>query len=127
MSSGFMLSLIILAVAAGSLWYLLDAEGGVHLLPQLLERVGVPLPKISVPALPTPRFPSPLPQQFTSGDSRFSQGSCRADGDCQISGCSAEVCGNEPAITTCEYSESFPSATKYTCGCNRGICGWRGK
>lgn len=127
MSSGLVLSFIILAVAAASLWYILQAEGGVTLLPELLERVGVPVPKISIPPIPTPRAAPAVPYDFTSGSSRFSQGSCRADNDCQISGCSAEVCGNGPTITTCEYSDSFPSATKYSCGCTKGICGWRQK
>lgn len=127
MSSGLVLSLIILAVVSASLIFILQAEGGVHLLPQLLRRVGVPVPKISIPALPTPRFPAAVPPEFTSGNSRFSQGSCRVDSDCTISGCSAEVCGAREAITTCEFSDSFPSAEKYACGCTKGVCAWRGK
>lgn len=38
MSSGFTLSLIILAVAAASLYFLLQANGGVEQLPELIEK-----------------------------------------------------------------------------------------
>ena len=38
MPSGFVISLIILAVLSASLLFLLQAEGGVSMLPELLEQ-----------------------------------------------------------------------------------------
>ena len=77
-------------------------------------------------------YPAPVPgnndlsDQFTSGNSRFSQGSCTNDADCVATGCSGEVCsGNGEVVSTCEYSDSFPNAQGLTCGCVQEVCGWK--
>ncbi len=70
-------------------------------------------------------LPSPSPSDLTSGNSRFSQGTCLQDSHCFVSGCSSEVCGNTASITTCEFSEDFPNIRGLNCGCVAGKCGWR--
>lgn len=70
--------------------------------------------------------PAGVPHEFVSGESRFSQGVCEQDSDCQTAGCSGEICTSEPSVfSTCEYSDDFPNARGYACGCVRGVCGWR--
>lgn len=104
------LAALLLVTLAAAVWYLLRAEGAGQSQPPLLDRVA---------------SPQRLPDEFASGQSRFSQGTCATDADCQVSGCSGEVCGREATITTCEYSPSFPSERRYQCGCVVSVCGWR--
>jgi eight-cysteine-cluster-containing protein len=53
---------------------------------------------------------------------------CKQDSDCQVSGCSGEVCAAEPRFTTCIWRDEFacyrqqPPIT--SCGCKGGFCGW---
>lgn len=121
---------ILLAVVAASFIFLVQAEGGWGELPRLLERAIQQTDKLpSAPTAPSRLAPSIATPRldFTSGASRFSQGSCSQDAECQVSGCSSEVCGREAAITTCEYSEDFPNTKKFTCGCVQKKCGWQAK
>lgn len=128
MTASFILSLIILAVSAGSLYFLIQAEGGYKEIPRLLKRSGL---EISIPTLPTlpksTRSNQSIPPEFQSGTSRFSQGSCATASDCMPAGCSGEVCGNSPdVVTTCEYSDSFPNTQGYSCTCLlTKVCGWK--
>lgn len=127
---------ILLATLLASFYFLVQAEGGFEEIPRLLQRVGIewpfrPIPQ-PVPATPAPERvtqPTPIPgvpREFYSGSSRFSQGSCVQDSDCQPAGCSGEVCSNDPNIvSTCEFSENFPNNLSYRCGCVQGSCGWR--
>lgn len=124
MSSGSVLSFIVLAVLGGSLFFFIRAEGGVKEIPRLIERAGITIPWPSeAPTTPEPTFNPPDP--FTSGNSRFSQGRCTLDTDCRPLGCSGEVCTSQSdAMSTCEYSETFPNALGLNCGCVQGVCGW---
>lgn len=47
--------------------------------------------------------------------------SCSSNGDCVVSGCSAEVCAAELRGTTCELLPYGPAGT---CQCNMGTCMW---
>ena len=134
MNSGITLPLIILAVLAGSLWYIVKAEGGYTEIPRLLLRVGIDVSMFEVPDW-KPIFikqekqeesSSEVPAIFQSGKSRYSQGSCGEPSDCYQSGCSEEVCSSVVGIvSTCEYSESFPNVQGYSCTClPTGVCGW---
>ena len=119
MTKGFVLALIILAVLAASLGYLVEGEGGFKELPRLLKKAGGPV------KAPKPKFN--IPPEFQSGDSRFSQGTCTTDAACAPSGCSGEVCSSSgDVVSTCEFSESFPNVQGYSCTClAAGVCGWR--
>lgn len=49
----------------------------------------------------------------------------RVSGGCVISGCSAQICGEEEMVSTCEYREAY--ACYKTAKCERqatGKCGW---
>ena len=135
MTSGFTLSLIILAVLAASLWYIVKAEGGYEQIPALIDRVGIPIdvsrffPEQPKKATPTPAPASNVPPQYQSGNSRFSQGTCKTAANCVPAGCSGEVCSNDANVaSTCEYSPSFPNAQGYSCTClPQGVCGWDNK
>jgi eight-cysteine-cluster-containing protein len=131
------LALILLAVLCFSFYYLVQAEGGWGELPRLLERVGIRLDKFSVFNFQFSNrageerdtgdlSADKIPKDYTSGNSRFSRGTCAKDSDCFAGGCSGEVCGNEKdSISTCEYSEDFPSTKRFECGCVNKVCGWR--
>ena len=139
------LALILLAVTSGSFYYIVQAEGVWGELPRLMERVGIktdkiPNPKSEIPTNSAGRRNKPeipnnknaeettIPDQYFSGNSRFSRGTCANDRDCFVGGCSGEVCSSEPdVISTCEYSEDFPSTEKFECGCVNMVCGWRNK
>lgn len=124
MSSGFVLLLIVLAVLIGSLYYLIDAEGGVSDIRSILERAGLS-PDRDDTAVDKSQPASLVPPEFTSGASRFSQGTCQQDADCYVGGCSGEVCSSEEGvITTCEIRDDFPGP-KMSCGCVQGVCGWQ--
>ena len=52
---------------------------------------------------------------------------CASDRDCQVTGCSGQVCAPEPVITTCEFRPEYacyhdPAIT--SCGCDAGRCAW---
>ncbi|MFP4598865.1 MAG: hypothetical protein ACOC9J_05145 [Persicimonas sp.] len=50
---------------------------------------------------------------------------CQSDRDCVVSGCSGQVCADEPQATTCEWREEYACYQEYgDCGCNEGSCGW---
>lgn len=68
---------------------------------------------------------SQVPEEFYSGNSRFSRGSCQTDSDCQALGCFEEICTSESNIEgTCEFSANFPNQEEYGCGCIVDTCGW---
>lgn len=136
MSSSLILPLIILAVLAGSLYYILQAEGGISQLPFLLQRLGVGSqepPLTTQPAGTPPSTVSKVPPEFQSGNSRYSNGTCSTDADCSTGGCSGESCisvsllNEEDGgfVTTCEFSPEFPNALGYSCGCVNKVCGWK--
>jgi len=123
MSSGLVLSLIILVVLAGMLFYMTDKGNNFEPLLKGLEDLNIALPEIWLPPSPSP---STAANPFTSGNSRFSQGACGSNSDCKTGGCSGEVCtSKEGVITTCEYSDSFPNAQGLTCQCVQSVCGWQ--
>ena len=70
-------------------------------------------------AKPTPATPTPKP-----GDRPV------AEGDCQIGGCSGELCGDKkdgPLISTCEIKQGWDYQNQYPKVCKRqenGKCGW---
>lgn len=145
MSSSFILLLIIPAVLVGSLLYIIQAEGGISEIPRLLERVGIEVSPPLEGGSPigvedraggdiNDNNQTPIPPEFQSGNSRFSQGACITDSDCTTGGCSNEVCAsvslggdidNDGFFTTCEFSPDFPNAQGYSCGCVNGVCGWK--
>lgn len=52
---------------------------------------------------------------------------CGTDSDCQVTGCSGQVCAPEPVFTTCEWRDEYacyqdPAIT--SCGCTAGRCAW---
>jgi len=52
-------------------------------------------------------------------------GGCTSDEQCFPTGCSGEICADEPRITSCEFRPEYaclqdPAIT--TCGCNEGAC-----
>jgi eight-cysteine-cluster-containing protein len=62
---------------------------------------------------------------YQGGNTRYSQGSCARDSDCEVTGCSKEVCASQETISSCEVRYDFPQAEGYTCGCVNYHCGWR--
>lgn len=52
------------------------------------------------------------------------EGECSEDGDCVISGCSNQVCGPEPVMTTCEWKEEYACLKFTSCRCLGGECKW---
>jgi eight-cysteine-cluster-containing protein len=55
-------------------------------------------------------------------------GACQVDDDCQMSGCSKQVCmakAEGEVITICEFKDCY-QAEKYqkSCGCVAGTCQW---
>ncbi len=117
------LPLILLMTLAASLFFLVEAEGGWKELPRLLERAGMSWEEIRNNENTTGEN---LSDEFSSGNSRFSQGGCKKDGDCMVTGCSEEVCsGKGEVITTCEIGENFPNPRKFKCSCVEGVCGWQ--
>lgn len=135
MSRGLILSLILLAVLVTSLGYLLKNDGNSSLIRELKEKAGISsqtrTPGKEIPSSSPLSRGGKVPSEFQSGKSRFSQGSCKQDSDCSVGGCSGEVCsGQKDVISTCEFSDSFPNAKKFQCGCiegtsGDGVCGWR--
>ena len=66
-----------------------------------------------------------VPQEYYSGDSRYSYGECNQDNDCVVQGCNLEMCSSdENLITTCEISGDHPDQIQYQCGCIKDVCGW---
>ena len=49
---------------------------------------------------------------------------CNSDSDCIITGCSSQICSNEPVISTCEWREEYACVKLSECGCNEGQCKW---
>ena len=52
---------------------------------------------------------------------------CTAASDCNIGGCSGQLCGTTPenSITTCEWKECYDDAQYgVACGCFEGKCQW---
>lgn len=50
---------------------------------------------------------------------------CNTNSDCMTGGCSGQGKGEEPVITTCEYSECYNAAAfGVGCGCVAGKCQW---
>lgn len=133
MTSTMPLLIILLVVMASSLFYLIQAEGGFGEFPRLMERVGIRLDEFSIfksqfSSKDDEQVNGSALDEFKSGNSRYSQGNCLQDSDCFVGGCSGEVCGSEPDIvTTCEFSENFPSVKDFQCECVSGVCGWREK
>lgn len=138
MSRGLVLSMILLAVLAANLWYLVKNDGNSSLIRELKEKAGISeksqTPRPNDQPSPKAQNPKSIPAEFQSGNSRFSQGSCKQDSDCSVGGCSGEVClptgqaGSSAGdvISTCEYSDSFPNAQGYSCGClQTKVCGWQ--
>ena len=122
--SSKILAFLLIVLLGGMLYMLIQAEGGWRALPTAFEEeTGISLPDIGTdPENPTK---PPQPVEYTSGSSRYSQGSCDADIDCFVGGCSNETCGVEPdAVTTCDFSDEFPSPETHSCGCVAGHCGW---
>lgn len=125
------LLLILLAVLIGNFYYIVQAEGGWGELPRLMERVGIQINKIQMPISKFPiddgaKRPSILPEEYVSGKSRFSLGACTQDSDCDPAGCSGEICTSQmDVLSTCEWSEEFPSTKKFECGCVNKVCGWK--
>lgn len=56
-------------------------------------------------------------------------GPCKSDEDCQIGGCSSQVCQSKsepPVATTCEFAGCYDAeAYGEACGCLAGKCGWQ--
>jgi eight-cysteine-cluster-containing protein len=54
---------------------------------------------------------------------------CQQDTDCQVGGCSGQLCGvlDDDLISTCEYLPEYACyGQQYTqCGCYAGTCGWK--
>ncbi len=49
----------------------------------------------------------------------------RTSGGCLITGCSAQICGEEEVITTCEYRDEYACYSNAKCGRQAdGECGW---
>ena len=68
---------------------------------------------------------SEVPEEYFSGDSKYSHGQCQQDDDCVMVGCSLQVCSSdENLITTCEIGGDSPDRMKYACGCIVSTCGW---
>lgn len=87
-----------------------------------------PIPEDTPTTTKVPSGDNRVPPEYTSGESRFSRGTCQQDSDCQVGGCSSEVCSSEDNImSTCEYSEDFPGTDSHRCGCYNNACGWKPK
>ena len=124
MSSGFVLLFIVLAVLTGSLYFLIQAEGGIDEIGSILERAGLSVGEEDTD-VDKGQPASLVPPEFTSGSSRFSQGTCQNDVDCYVGGCSEEVCSSEEGVvTTCEIRNDFPGP-EMSCGCVQQVCGWQ--
>ncbi len=68
---------------------------------------------------------SNVPAEYYSGNSRYSYGECQQDSDCNVIGCTSEMCSADPNLmTTCEINADFPDKNIYACGCIKDICGW---
>ncbi len=57
------------------------------------------------------------------------KGACQTDADCQMSGCSKQVCmaqAEGEVITSCDFKECY-AADRYKkqCGCVQNVCDWR--
>ncbi len=54
---------------------------------------------------------------------------CNNDSDCNIGGCSSQICGNKgkikDIITTCEYKSEYECLKKTNCGCVNSKCAWK--
>ena len=53
---------------------------------------------------------------------------CYNDSDCDIGGCSSQICGNKnevkDIITTCEYRQEYECLKSTSCGCINNRCVW---
>lgn len=126
MNKGLILGVIVLAVLATSLWFLVKDDGGTTLINDVQKGVEIYV-KSQTPMPTTQPSPQAIPAEFQSGKSRFSQGTCSSGSDCKPGGCSGEVCSSSgDVVSTCEYSESFPNVQGYQCVClQTKVCGWR--
>jgi len=52
---------------------------------------------------------------------------CTASSDCEIGGCSGEICNpaEQKMFTTCEYREEYSCYKLASCGCVNGKCSWQ--
>lgn len=82
--------------------------------------------------LPTARFNQPIGQSPGTVQGEFcgasTNGDCQENSDCQISGCSNQICqsqAEEPQTTTCEFRDCY-DAQKYKaqCACQNQQCQW---
>ena len=139
--SNKLLAFILLAVLGFSLYFIIQAEGGVTELPRLVERVCEPCatwlteqqllpsqeegPVVSQsPYIPPPGAPGGPPAPIPARTS-FGGGPCLTDAGCFVGGCSEELCTNTPdALSTCEFNANFPSQRTHSCGCIDNQCAW---
>lgn len=54
-------------------------------------------------------------------------GECKTDADCQVAGCSNQLCvkKGEDVVSTCEVEKEFACLKETTCGCVAGACAWK--
>jgi eight-cysteine-cluster-containing protein len=68
---------------------------------------------------------SSVPAEYFSGNSTYSNGSCKFDKDCFNLGCNLEMCtSNKDIMTACVINGEHPDRDRYSCGCIKDVCGW---
>jgi len=118
MSKKFLIFIIILIVLVGGYFLLFPAKSVNHTndVPSGFDNNDL---DVEI------RDMSDVPENYFSGNSRFSNGVCDQDKDCEAMGCSLEICSSdENLMTTCEIGGDFPDKDVYACGCIVDTCGW---
>lgn len=59
----------------------------------------------------------------STGELKYTKGSCSINADCMPTGCGSEFCASEELVTTCEVKSDAPS-TDYECACLDTKCAW---
>lgn len=76
----------------------------------------------------TPKLQSELQKSIlrtSSGGLKYAQGNCKSNSDCNLAGCSSQICSSDPSIaTTCELIADHPKDQNYSCGCIESKCAW---
>ena len=102
-----------------------QTENGVP--PEFLPIPGVYRIKLSYftdPAYPSKTEIRIYSAEFVIKKKKTSLNQCIKDSDCQITGCSRQICAREPVMSTCEHLPKYACYQKTQCKCINNKCQW---
>ncbi len=116
---------LLILIGIGTVYYFLQTGVNIPWLSDYFAGAGInPTSWYRLPTVKDLTATPTISPLYQSGNTRYSQGSCSKDSDCQVTGCSKEICAPQQIIGSCDIRYDFPQAYGYTCGCVNFHCGW---